>query len=99
MPSSLPFSFIEWGGTQALPDCLSEGAFYASSSVPAACKLSAKSLPTFGLSLPSVLQTWLPMWLSEILRVPRLIPPGGEQDGAGELFFSRFSTTSRKTQG
>lgn len=55
--------------------------------MPAAFKLSAKSLPTFGLRVPSALQTWLPMWLSEILRVPRLLPPGGEQSGAGELFF------------
>lgn len=27
------------------------------------------------------------MWLSEILKVPRLIPPGGEQGGAGEIVF------------
>lgn len=87
MSSRLRFSFMKWEYTQALADCLSEVPSMPAPPMPAVFKLSAKSLPRFELSLPSVLQTWLPMWLSEILKVPRLIPPGGEQGGAGEIVF------------
>lgn len=68
--------------------------------MPTVFKLSANSLPRFELSLPSVLQTWLPMWLSEILKVPRLIPPGGEQGGAGEIvFFPGLAARVEKLRG
>lgn len=49
-------------------------------------KLSAKSLLRIEDQPSLCTPDWFPMWLSEALRVPGLIPPGREQGGPGELF-------------